>query len=294
MKNNDFDITLSNPNVIMSTIEFKYDNYDIVKNTDDDFMIIASENCPDKYISSRDSGKIVEFNNSNIFLDMIFLAVKLNLKGGFRKYIQNQLTEQHFLIILDFCKKYGLPYFGNIQEDALQYNNYSKVDFPVESIRQIKEKYNYSDFYYSYCNVSYFIYWLYVMYRDFLWYIAIYSEDTVYNFSEYLKIDMSYFIKHRDSVAKHFSPSIANHFSFNSMLKHNNHTFTFAISTNNLFHLSVYYFCLICIGNDSIDISKTMLVKQCKCCGSYFLTSQSRKKYCEYCSPQKAWNKRNR
>lgn len=41
MKNNDFDITLSNPNVIMSTIEFKYDNYDIVKNTDDDFMIIA-------------------------------------------------------------------------------------------------------------------------------------------------------------------------------------------------------------------------------------------------------------
>ncbi len=61
------------------------------------------------------------------------------------------------------------------------------------------------------------------------------------------------------------------------MLEHNNHAFTFAISTNNLFHLSVYYFCLICIGNDSIDISKTMLVKQCKCCGSYFLTSQSRK-----------------
>lgn len=153
---------------------------------------------------------------------------------------------------------------------------------------------NYSSICYAYCNISYFVYWLYIMYRDFLWYISIYSEDMAYNFSEYLKIDMSHFVKHRHSVAKHFSPSIADHFIFNSILKHNKQSFSFAISTNNIFHLSVYYFCLICIEKNSVDISKTMLVKQCQCCGSYFLTSQSRKKYCEYCSPQKAWNRRNR
>ena len=292
--NNRFDITLSNPNVTMSTIEFKYENYDIVKNSHGDYMIVASENHLDESIPCRNMGEFVEFSNSNVFIDMIFLAVKLNLKVGFRKFIQNQLTEQHFSIILDFCKKYGLPYCGNVQEDALQYNNYSYVDFPIENIRQLKSKYNYSHICYAYCNVSYFVYWLYIMYRDFLWYISIYSEDMVYNFSEYLKIDMSHFIKHRNSVAKHFSPSIADHFVFNSMLKHNKQSFSFAISTNNIFHLSVYYFCLICIGNNSVDISKTMLVKQCQCCGSYFLTSQSRKKYCEYCSPQKAWNRRNR
>lgn len=291
--NNRFDITLSNPREKMSTIEFKYENYDIIKNSNGDYMIVASEACLEKFII-RDTGKFVEFSNSNVFIDMIFLAVKLGLKGGRRTFIQNQLSEQHFLIILDFCKKYGLPYYGNIQNDALQYNNYNDVDFPAENLTQLKLKYNYSTMCYAYCNVSYFVYWLYIMYNDFLWYISIYSKDMLYNFSEYLKIDMSHYAKYRDAVAKAFSPSIANHFIFNSRLEHNGQAFSFTISTNNIFHLSVYYFCLICIGNNSIDISKAMLVKQCKCCGSYFLTSQSRKKYCEYCSPQKAWNKRNR
>lgn len=292
--NKDFDITLSKPQTIMSTMEFKYENYDIIKNINEDYMIVASENCID-INNLRSTGSFVEFSNSNIFLDMIFLAVKLNLKGGFRTFIQNQLTEHHFTLILDFCKKYGLPYYGNIQEEALQYNNFEKDNlFSAESLNMLKTKYNYSNMCYAYCNVSYFVYWLYIMYRDFLWYISIYSKDMVYNFSEYLKVDMSYFIKHSDSVSEFFSPSIAFHFIFNSSLKKNGQSFSFTIHTNNIFHLSVYYFCLICIGNSSVEISKTMLVKQCKCCGSYFLTSQSRKKYCEYCSPQKAWNKRNR
>lgn len=292
--NNDFDITLSKPQSIMSTLEFKYENYDIIKNLDGDYMVVASENCIDKY-NIRETGRYVEFSNSNIFLDMIFLAVKLNLKGGFRTFIQSQLTEYHFSIILDFCKKYGLPYYGNIQDEALQYN-YFKDDniFSAESLNILKSKYNYTTMCYAYCNVSYFVYWLYIMYRDFLWYISIYSKDMVYNFNEYLKVDMSGFIKHSNSVSKFFSPSIADHFLFNSYLEKNGRSFSFSIRTNNIFHLSVYYFCLICTGNSSVDVSKTMLVKHCKCCGSYFLTSQSRKKYCEYCSPQKAWNKRNR
>lgn len=292
--NNNFDITLSKPRDIMSTIEFKYKNYDILKNSNNDYMIVGTENCTDKF-NIREAGKKVEFSNSNIFLDMIYLAVKLHLKTGKRTFMQNQFTEQHFLIILDFCKKYGLPYHGNIQENALQYNNYDNTDiFSIETLTQLKEKYGYSTMCYAYCNVSYFIYWLYIMYRDFLWYISIYSKDMVYNVINYLKVDMSYYIKHCDSVAEYFSPVIVNQFVFSSSLFRNGKSFSFEIKTNNIFHLSAYYFSLICIGNNSVDISKTMLVKQCKCCGSYFLTSQSRKKYCEYCSPQKAWNKRNR
>lgn len=290
----DFDITLSKPQTTMSTLEFKYENYDIIKNVDGDYMIIASENC--QYINDiRETGRYVEFSSSNIFIDMISLAVHLNLKRGFRTYIQNQLTDYHFSLIIDFCKKYGLPYHGNIQDEALQYNNFKDDDIlSDESLKKLKSKYNYSTMVYAYCNVSYFVYWLYIMYLDFRWYISIYSEDMVYNFVEYLNVDMSHFIKHRDSVSKYFSPSIALHFSFVSSLEKKDQSFSFAIHTNNIFHLSVYYFCLLCVGNSSVDISKTMLIKQCKCCGSYFLTSQSRKKYCEYCSPQKAWNKRNR
>ena len=41
--NNCFDITLSNPRERMSTIEFKYENYDIIKNSNEDYMIVASE-----------------------------------------------------------------------------------------------------------------------------------------------------------------------------------------------------------------------------------------------------------
>lgn len=292
--NNNFDITLSNPRVIINTTEFKYENYDIIKNLDGDYMIVGSENCIDKYNIPK-LGKFVKFSDSKIFTDMIFLAVKLNLKGGFRTDIQCQLIEQHFIIILDFCKKYGLPYYGNIQYDALQYNNYDSNNiFSAESLGKLKSKYNYSTMCYAYCNLSYFVYWLYIMYRDYLWYISIYSKDMVYSFNEYLKVDMSYYTQHNSTVAKHFSPSIVNHFMFNSKLNKHGQSFSFEICTNNIFHLSVYYFCLICVGSNCIDISKTMLVKQCKCCGSYFLTNQSRKRYCEYCSPQKAWNKRNR
>lgn len=289
---NNFDITLSNPREIMNTIEFKYDNYDVIKNTSGDFMIVGSENCKNEV---RDAGKTVEYTNYAIFIDMIFLAAKLNLKGGFRTFIKSQLTEQHFLLILKFCKKYGLPYCGNIQENALQYNNYNDDGlFTAETLNEIKRKHKYTTMCYAFCNVSYFVYWLYIMYRDFLWYISIFSKDMAYSFTEYLKIDMLPYIERGGVVGKFFSPSIVQHFSFNSRLQRSGNSFSFTISTNNIFHLSVYYFCLICIGNNTIDISKTMLIKQCKCCGTYFLTTQSRKKYCEYCSPQKAWNKKNR
>ena len=70
--NNRFDITLSNPNVTMSTIEFKYENYDIVKNSHGDYMIVASENHLDESIPCRYMGEFVEFSNSNVFIDMIF------------------------------------------------------------------------------------------------------------------------------------------------------------------------------------------------------------------------------
>lgn len=291
---NKFDITLSHSREIMNSIEFRYENYDILKNLDNDYMIVGTENCPDK-MNIRDAGRKVEFSNSDIFLDMIFLAVKLRLKSGSRTFIQNQLTEEHFSIIIDFCKKYGLPYFGNIREGALFYNDYDDTDiFPADSLIQLKIKYKYTEMCYAYCNVSCFVYWLYVMYRDFLWYISIYSQDMAYSFSDCLKVDMSHYTRKKDIIAKHCSPSIVNHFIFESVLKRNGDYFSFEITTNNIFHLSVYYFSLICIGRNSIDVSKKMLIKNCKLCGSYFLTSQSRKKYCAYCSPQKAWNKRNR
>ena len=129
---------------------------------------------------------------------------------------------------------------------------------------------------YAFCNVSYFVYWLYIMYRDFLWYISIFSKDMAYSFTEYLKIDMLPYIERGGVVGKFFSPSIVQHFSFNSRLQRSGNSFSFTISTNNIFHLSVYYFCF---GNSKPI--KIMIYYQL----SFFkvkmnrLLSLSRKKY---------------
>ena len=292
-----FDPLLAMPDSKMETLVFKYRIYDLIKNKDGDYMIVGYNQVPIKNYEPIEIGERTSVNSPMLLYAFIELYAKLGIKGGFRSAIETQIENNLELIkpvIINFCQEYGLPYCGNIAEQDIQYNNFSyELTNLFDHNTLDKLRGNDNGIAIAYCNLSYFLYWLKILYRDFLWYITMTDQtDIIENFEINMKINMSAFKKAR-LKKKEFSPDITNHFSYNSRLQKVNNGFQFRISTSNIFHLATYYFCLICVGG--ISINKTLIIKpKCKLCGMPFIAERKQTRYCDQCSPQKAWNAKHR
>lgn len=284
-----FDNGLATPDSTMKTTIFKSERYEIIKNKDNQFMIVGMS------IGTRECAETVYYNSPRILYDLILLYYKSGIKGGFRTQIESQLQrniDKIAPLIIDFCKEYGLPYYGNIGDDDIFRNCYCyKITdiFDSDTIDYFRKE-NVSV---TFCNLSMFLYWLKILYGNFLRFITMTNnDDVIESFEIDLKINLSVYKKSKTKI-KDFFPVIVNHFSFESFLQRGTTGFFFQIVTYNVFHLAVYYFCLICVGGVSVE--KTLIIKpKCKLCGSPFITTKKQSRYCPYCSPQKAWNAKHR
>lgn len=285
------DSTIGKPLEIITTCECKYSNYDIVNGKDGDLYIIASDNRTSNI--TRDMRYRAECSSSEMLYELLEMYSQLGIKSSTRKDILLELNEKHFNPILQISHKYGLFFCGE------NYYNEHDIDItnniPENVLSELKKKYNYKDICWCACSLSAFLYWTKILYRDFLNLITIYSPQKLEQFNGIFKVkNIQKKIEKKSKLKEHWQPSIA--IAFDSILHRSQDGFYFQIDTNSLFHACLYYFSLLCVGASSSDnyIDKTMHVKQCKLCKANFLTAQSRKRYCPYCSPQKAWNKKNR
>ena len=287
----DIPTTLGDPSVEVRFREFKFKNYDVVRNSDNEWLLIGSEE-----ENPQNPGVDFTFTkskNTDVFDDLLTLCRDLEIPPDVRyprSAINEYLNQSHFDRILKFCRKWGLPYCGSADEDAFFRGKRFDGFYRIDNLEILKSKYKYSVMRYGFFNISFFVYQLCWMFGDFQRYIANYAPNMVDSFEQYFKIDMKHFRKNAADF-KDWPPSICRQFKFEYVLIHNGSKFNFEVQTYNLFHLAAYYFALICTGGEP---GLNTQIKQCRSCGSYFLTSQSRRRYCSYCSRQNAWNKRNR
>lgn len=204
-----FDTLLSTPDSTMETTIFKYESYELLKNKNGEYMIIGYDQVLLKNNPKiRDAGEKVLMNSPSLLYAFIELYSKLGIKGGNRNEIEKQVSkniEKIKPIIIDFCKEHGLPYYGNIGEYDIHNNfTYNPEDiFENNAFDKLRKDNNALAI--SFCNLSFFLYWLHILYRDFLWHITMTDQtDIIENFENNLKINMSKF-KNARPKKKYFS-----------------------------------------------------------------------------------------
>lgn len=275
----------------ISTKISKFDNYDIINGIENDLFIVASSKA--KTGLFRDVAENIRGNYYHVFIDLINMYSHLSFSNTIirkRTEIDKLINDSDKEIILRFCKKNGLPYWGNTGSEyspnPIQNNDHSDNSNFSDYVSVLKDKYPYK-FCYAYCNLSYFLYHTYHLYDDFIKYLKLYNPQMIETF-ERNNIDIS-----NHKKGEKFYPIITTMITFESRLEERNNRFYFEVTTQNIFCSSVYYFSLICTSK-YIELDKLLKIKTCSCCGQRFITSRKGKKYCDYCSPQKAWNKKNR
>ena len=278
---------IGNPQASVFTVESRWENYDIIR-ISNELYIVGSEETEGKI---RDIGRIVEYNSATVMYDILYVYSTHYLQHTYNSDIQDYLNETDFdsKPIIDLCHKYGLFFIG---DDILSNTRHI---IPAKIKKEIKEKYNYNTFECCACQLVAFIYWSRNLYFNFLNLLSMYAPQKLEQYNDYFKVEkIDEFITYKSSLIDNWKPSIAT-FKY-ELIKEDG--FYFQITTSSLFHACFYYFSLLCMGATSIDnfMEKTIYIRKCKnkACQSLFITDQSRKRYCPYCSPQKAWNKKNR
>lgn len=283
---------IGNPQASVFTVESKWENYDILRICNE-LYIVGSEETSGRI---KDIGKIVEYNSANVMYDLLQMYASYFLEYTYNSDIQDYLNDSYFekkpksyKPIIDLCKTYGLFFCGDSVLSDIHFT------VPEKTKKFLKKKYNYDNFECSACQLVAFLSWSRNLYFNFLNLLSMYAPGKLVQYNDYFKVEsITEFIIQRKSKIEIWKPSIN---SFNYELIHED-GFYFQITTSSLFHACYYYFSLLCLGAASIDnfLEKTIYIKQCrnKVCQSLFITDQSRKRYCPYCNPQIAWNKRNR
>lgn len=240
------------------------------------------------------NAKLFEFEKittPGVLFSIVELANKLHVKNAhMQKYISDNLTDNDIELILKFCRSYGLPFWCwnsftstvNFCINVQLQNNDIARDTIMHPIVPFATE--------NYFHIASFVQAVYRIKSDFLRLVAWNHWENDINIQPLLSKDDITHLTVLRSLFQHgiclFSPSLKPFVTY-----WDDEKMCLALNCENIFHLSVYYLCVL-------QQSRSFFggyVCKCKMCGNFFVTSQSRKKYCgNPCTRQSAYNQRMR
>lgn len=283
-----FETPIADPRIKVSYLSFKFEKYNFGE--ENGILYLYGENPESKALFKKETT-----DSYNILLDLITLHRDLEvsnfinpLKFGVDKISHAILNSEHDLKrILKFVKKYGFPYFNEIANHNIFFNNIPTKENTLETAEK-NILYDVSPF----CdngkfNVSLFVYILHqILIQDFIRIVA------YHDLKDYLdilltnrdKMQVNFFKKHMNNLLLH-SPS------YNTFITYwNNENMSLEVRTENIMHLSSYYLCLMA-SSGGIE----GYIRQCKGCGMLFVTENSRLQYCQNpCTRQNIYMRKSR
>lgn len=246
-------------------------------------------------ISTSEDSKLFEYkeiNNMNILLELLALCKKLEVKYTlYESEISKNITQNDILYILDFCKRNGLPRWGNIND--LPVENYcvngKNNNFDNPKNNMLRDIIPFSTE--NYIHIPSFIRALHYIKMDFLRVITSHDWDYDINVQPFLTESDKQFLKKVDRRVHSFSLHLYMPHFLPFTTYWNNERAGLFLNCENPIHLSVYYLCVLRQQNEF----STGAIKICKKCGNYFVASNSRMKFCNNpCTRQSYYAKMKR
>ena len=290
---------ISRPTVSVISSISTWRNYDIDKIGG--IYFVRGHNKEPKEICRRK-----EFKNNNVLLDMLDLYSKLSdsLKTTNQIRCNNNLTEEDMLLVLNFCKKHGLPFWHYDSVNPLTINPCANVFLPDTDARLKNdgpESITHDIIPLSDHNIfpiSSFITTLFFLHSDFLKVIAFHDIDISHDEHDesivWTDDDLIQgLLQERDllKVEKYKEHEILHLYTphLQPFKTYWNDLSGLGMETNNQFHLAVYYLCLLQKSWNS------SYVRTCRGCGSLFTTENPRRQYCGHpCTRQNIFNRKKR
>lgn len=195
-------------------------------------------------------------NDANLLISLLRLKSKIDKLG------LNQNNKKCIDAINKWCVKYGMPFCG-IQENISGLN---KND-------EIITKYNLWGF-----AVQSFIKQLNELEKVFLAYINLKFPENINRLNGY-----------NETTYKFILEDAFENSGTNGSIKYNSDTNTIIILFSNLFQAALYELALLVSSGHN---NSTNDIGICECCNNVFERERKNQKYCENCSPQKAYKRR--
>ena len=195
--------------------------------------------------------EIVVCKKGELLFSMLSLIDKLSDSSLESDY---KYTQKDIKLIITWCKKYGLPFFGK----PLKLDTPSTTELAKENLIGFSVK-------------SFLILINEIKYL-FLYYQRIKNIDNPENVFSSLDRNSCMFLMQR------FTES----FSFKSYIDFDKGLYI-KIYAENLILACIYILLLY------LSSPKNLVMKRCDCCNAFFMPLRSNNKYCNQCSPQKAY-----
>lgn len=271
--------TIASPSIqVISTVS-KWDKYDFCTN-DDGYIFVVGFNDKERV---QEAWSKSQFESNDILFDILILYKNISDAKGKHslKHINQHITNNDITLIINFCNKYGLPFFSKMPlagADVFQLMPTSTL----KSYRSVPPFVKNCQF-----AIASFIAGLGFLFCDFL-HVAAFN-DWEYQLPHLINgnketIKSMKQSMYEDGVINLFTP-VMNHF----ITKWDSESQGLVIATDNLMHLAAYYLCLL--AAQKFPSNKD--IAPCEKCGKLYIRKRPNQKYCgNPCTPQSAYSKR--
>lgn len=292
----DENTNISNPKYKVLSFCSKWDDYKIEKDNGIYFMYGYTKDKKEKELYS-----IEEYYSTEILFRLIKLFKDLDITKKPLKSAMNinsNITEKDLELLEKFCKANGMPYWGNGTNDVFRNDDYifnklnptnqeKSYSFAEETILRDIIPLSYVNCF----SVPVFIWYLRVLFKDFKNVVA-YNDlgndpgcMLLLDEKDKRDIEKIKILQKRDGHCCLQSPSLNPYTTYWS-----DKNMQLEPQTDNPMHLASYYLCIMLISQ-----SMGGYIKKCETCGSLFLTSNSRTKYCRNpCTKENAYKKKKK
>lgn len=265
---------VSRPAITVTTKISKWKNYEIVSNGS--YYIRGFNDSVETDIFSFE-----DVNDSDILSDLLLLSKELSVHPYHdQKKIDQEITEDDLLLLLRFCVKHGLPFWGNCPKVNPCVNGDDDAMRDVATTAMMHEVIPIGTE--NFCHVASLVQAVNWLYRDFRQVCA--SNQWTYDDNatqllhdediEMISMDNDLYDNPQELILPNRNPFIT---------FWNNTKMCLQLNCENPFHLASYY---ICVARDSKQF-KGGYVRICQKCGKYFVANRRNKKYCgnKGCNP---------
>ena len=271
---------VSRPAITVTTKLSRWKNYEIVSNGS--YYIRGFNNDS----AETDIFSFADVNDSDILSDLLLISKELKVRPYHnQKKIDQEITEDDLMLLLRFCMKHGLPFWGNCPKVNPCINGDDDAMRDVATATMIHEVIPIGTK--NICHVASFVQAINWLYRDFRQVCAsnqwgyddnatqlLHDDDMIMDDDD----EMIVLNDLRDNPRELILPNRNPYITF-----WNNKKMCLQLNCENPFHLASYY---ICVARDSKQF-KGGYVRICQKCGRYFVANRKNKKYCgnKGCNP---------
>lgn len=232
-------------------------------------------------ITTKTDKKLFEFkaiDNMSVLLELLTLEKQLDVKFvNNEKTISQNITDNDINLILNFCKRNGLPRWNELEDLPIENwcinEQNTNITLPLNNILRSVIPFGSENF----MHIPSFIRALHWIKADFLRVAAAHNWDDDINIQPFLSNKNKEYLQKIDRKANSFSLNLYLPAQFPFVTYWNNEMGALFMNCENLLHLSTYYICVL--RQQETFTSGT--IKICQKCGNYFVAKDARLKFCQ-------------